>query len=127
MALIFCATFLAYLPALNGGLLWDDDAHVTKPSLQSLEGLWRIWFEPGASQQYYPVLHTAFWVEHRLWGEAVLGYHLTNVLLHATAACLLVAIVRRLFKPSLVASPATIPVSKGMTSPISPASHSVPA
>ncbi len=121
MALIFCATFLAYLPALNGGLLWDDDAHVTKSSLQSLQGLWRIWFEPGASQQYYPILHTAFWVEHRLWEEAVLGYHLTNVLLHATAACLLVAIVRRLFNPSQIASAVTIPESKGMTSPRSPA------
>jgi tetratricopeptide (TPR) repeat protein len=78
-------------------LLWDDDAHVTKPALQSLEGLKRIWLEPGASQQYYPLLHSAFWIEHRLWGDAVLGYHLTNLLLHAAAACLVVAIVRRLF------------------------------
>jgi tetratricopeptide (TPR) repeat protein len=23
----------------------------------------------GATQQYYPVLHSAFWVEHRLWGR----------------------------------------------------------
>ena len=116
-ALVFCVSLLAYLPALNGGLLWDDDAHVTKPSLQSLEGLWRIWFEPGASQQYYPMLHTAFWVEHRLWGEAVLGYHLTNVLLHATAACLLAVIVRRLFNTDSVASPGTIPTSKEISNP----------
>ncbi|MEO5959098.1 MAG: tetratricopeptide repeat protein [Opitutaceae bacterium] len=95
---IFCAILLAYLPAVNGGFLWDDDAHVTKESLRSLEGLRRIWFELGASQQYYPVLHTAFWVEHRLWGDSILGYHLTNLLLHATAACLVVAIVRRLFE-----------------------------
>jgi protein O-mannosyl-transferase len=63
---------------------------------QSLSGLWRIWFDLGATQQYYPLLHSLFWVEHRLWGDAVLDYHLTNVLLHALAACFLVLILKRL-------------------------------
>src|SRR5579863_4992188 len=88
-ALLFCATLAVYLPALNGGFLWDDDRHVTAPALQPLHGLWRIWFEFGSVQQYYPLLHSAFWVEHRLWGDATLGYHLTNVLLHALSALLL--------------------------------------
>ena len=92
-------TLLAYLPAWHGGFLWDDDAHVTKPALRSLHGLARIWSEPGATQQYYPVLHSAFWIEHRLWGDAVLGYHLLNVVLHAAAAWLLVLILRRLALP----------------------------
>jgi len=64
---IYGVTLAAYFPALRGGLVWDDDAHVTKESLRSLHGLWRIWFDLGATQQYYPVLHSAFWVEHRLW------------------------------------------------------------
>jgi tetratricopeptide (TPR) repeat protein len=98
-ALILAAAFVAYLPALRGGLLWDDTSHVTRPDLQSLHGLWRIWFHLGATQQYYPLLHSAFWVEHRIWGDAVLGYHLTNVLLHAASACLVVLIVRRLGLP----------------------------
>jgi len=98
-ALIFCATFLAYSPALRGGFVWDDDAHVTQPSLRSLDGLRRIWLELGATQQYYPFLHSAFWVEHRLWGDSVVGYHLANILLHAAAACLVVAFMRRLALP----------------------------
>jgi protein O-mannosyl-transferase len=98
-ALILCATLLAYLPALHGGFLWDDDAHVPQAGLRSLGGLGRIWFEPGATQQYYPLLYTAFWMEHRLWGDAVVGYHLTNTLLHAAAACMVVVIVRRLAVP----------------------------
>jgi protein O-mannosyl-transferase len=98
-ALLLCATLAAYGPALHGEFLWDDDAHVTRPELQSLHGLARIWFEVGATQQYYPVLHSAFWMEHRLWGDAVLGYHLTNVLLHILAAGLLVLIVRRISLP----------------------------
>ncbi|HEY2843777.1 MAG TPA: tetratricopeptide repeat protein, partial [Bryobacteraceae bacterium] len=98
-ALIFLTTFAAYAPAINGRLLWDDDAHVTRPAMRTLHGLWRIWFEVGATQQYYPLLHSAFWIEHRLWGDAVFGYHLVNIVLHALAACLVVAIVRRLALP----------------------------
>jgi tetratricopeptide (TPR) repeat protein len=98
-ALLTCATLAAYLPALHGGLLWDDRSHVTGPDLQSLHGLWRIWFDLGATQQYYPLLHTAFWLEHRVWGDAVVGYHLANIALHALAAFLVVKIVRRLSLP----------------------------
>jgi tetratricopeptide (TPR) repeat protein len=98
-AALFCATLIAHGPALQGGLVWDDANHVTASGLQSLHGLWRIWFELGATQQYYPLLHSAFWLEHRIWGDAALGYHLTNVALHAVSACLVVAIMRRLSLP----------------------------
>lgn len=98
-ALLACAVFAAYFPALTGGFVWDDAAHVTKPELRSLTGLARIWFEVGATQQYYPVLHSAFWLEHRLWGDAALGYHLVNLAFHVTAACLFAALLRRLAVP----------------------------
>jgi tetratricopeptide (TPR) repeat protein len=98
-ALIVCAAFVAYLPALRGGMLWDDAGHVTRLDLRPLHGLWRIWAGPGATQQYYPLLHSAFWVEHSIWGDSVLFYHLVNVALHALAACLVVKIVRRLALP----------------------------
>ena len=98
-ALIAAAALAAYWPALRGGLVWDDPAHITAPALRSLHGLWRIWFSLGATQQYYPLLHSAFWIEHRLWGDAVLGYHLANLAQHAFAACLVVLIVRRLALP----------------------------
>lgn len=99
VALIFVVTVLAYWPALRGGFVWDDDAHVTRPDLRSPDGLVRIWTEVGATQQYYPLLHSAFWLEHRLWGDAPFGYHLLNVLLHATVACLFGVILRRLAVP----------------------------
>ncbi len=93
------AVILTYWPVLRAGLVWDDDAHITRPALRSAEGLWQIWFQPGATQQYYPFLHSAFWVEHRMWGDAPLGYHLANVLLHALAAWLLFLLLRRLSLP----------------------------
>jgi len=93
------ATFAAYLPAISGKFVWDDDAHLTRPALASIEGLWKIWFQLGTTQQYYPLLHSAFWFEHVLWGNTPVGYHVANILLHATAAFLLVLIVRRLALP----------------------------
>jgi hypothetical protein len=50
---------VTYLPALGGTFIWDDDAHVTAPALRSLTGLWRIWTDPRATQQYYPLTHSA--------------------------------------------------------------------
>ena len=86
----------AYWPALSGGLVWDDVAHITIGAMQDWDGLRRIWFVLGATQQYYPVLHSAFWLEHRLWGDAVTGYHLATLALHALAACLVVLTCQRL-------------------------------
>jgi protein O-mannosyl-transferase len=108
--LLVAMTILAYLPAMRGGFLWDDDAHVTKPELQSLSGLYRIWFDLGATQQYYPLLHTAFWLEHRLWGDNRLGYHLVNVLFHAAAACLVFVILCRLKIPGALLAAAIFAV-----------------
>jgi tetratricopeptide (TPR) repeat protein len=98
-AAIGAATVLAYWPALRSGLIWNDPDYVTRPELRSLHGLARIWGEVGATEQYYPALHSAFWLEHRLWGDAPLGYHLANVLLHAAAACLFALVLRRLAVP----------------------------
>lgn len=95
-ALLFAAILLAYWPAIHGGMIWDDDRHITGAELESFHGLWRIWFDLGATQQYYPLLHSAFWIEHRIWGDAVLWYHLANLALHATAAFLVILILRRL-------------------------------
>jgi protein O-mannosyl-transferase len=100
VALLLLGTaLLAYVPVWQAGFIWDDDGHVTRADLRPLGGVWRIWTEPGATQQYYPLLHSAFWLEHRLWGDAPLGYHLANVTLHALAAFLLYRLLRRLTLP----------------------------
>jgi Tfp pilus assembly protein PilF len=96
IVLLFTATFIAYWPALRGGILWDDDAHITRPGLQSIGGLARIWFQLRATPQYYPVVHTAFWLEHHLWGNSTTGYHIVNVVLHVVAACLFALILSQL-------------------------------
>jgi len=95
--LIVLFVFLAYLPALRGGFIWDDDTYVTEnATLHDLGGLQRIWFEASAEPQYYPMVFTTFWLEYHLWGLNPVGFHLINVLLHATAAILLWQVLLRL-------------------------------
>jgi tetratricopeptide (TPR) repeat protein len=90
---ILIITLLAYSPALNGRPVWDDNEHLTRPELQSWNGLKEIWTNVGLTHQYYPLVHTVFWIEHRIWGDTTLYYHLINVLLHTTAALLLVKVL----------------------------------
>ena len=97
--LLVIATLIAYHPAWHGQRLWDDDVHLTPPELRSLDGLASIWTHFGATQQYYPLTFTAFWVQHRFWGESTLGYHLVNILLHCLSALLFLSILRRLEVP----------------------------
>jgi tetratricopeptide (TPR) repeat protein len=98
--LILLALLAAYAPALRGGFVWDDDAYVTaNETLRSLDGLRQIWLDPAATPQYYPLVHTTYWVEYHLWGLHPLGYHLVNVLLHGLGAVLLWTLLRRLEVP----------------------------
>src|ERR1043166_1983285 len=96
-AALAIVTILAYLPAIRSGYIWDDDKYVTKnPLLQEHGGLTRIWFEPQASPQYYPLVFTSFWIENKLWSLKPLGFHLVNVLLHAANSILVWRILKRL-------------------------------
>jgi tetratricopeptide (TPR) repeat protein len=92
---IWGATFLAYLPAWSAGFIWNDKDYVTRPALRSLGGLGLIWTKLGATEQYYPLLHSLFWLEHRLWGNSASGYHLVNAALHAASAVLFWTVLSR--------------------------------
>jgi tetratricopeptide (TPR) repeat protein len=98
-ALVGGATLLAYLPSLRGALIWNDGDYVTAPELRSLAGLGVIWTKLGATEQYYPLLHSFFWMQHGLWGDQPFGYHLVTLLLHTFAAILFGLILRRLAVP----------------------------
>lgn len=98
--LIALLTFAAYIPALRGDFIWDDDQYVTlNPTLTSLEGLKRMWTQLDATPQYYPVVFTTFWIERHLWGLNPIGYHVINVLLHVGSAILLWRVLLRLRIP----------------------------
>jgi protein O-mannosyl-transferase len=96
---LLAAILLAYQPAWSGGFLWDDAAHLTRADLRSWHGLWRIWFDPGATQQHYPLVHSAFWLQQRLWGNDPTGYHLVTLLLHFGASALVALTLCKLAVP----------------------------
>ena len=102
---IVAGCFAAYIPAIRGGFVWDDDLYVTdNAALTAPDGLRQIWF-PKAPQppQYVPLVYTTicttFWIEHQLWGFNPAGYHAVNVAIHCINALLLWLVLRRLSMP----------------------------
>ena len=94
-AFIIALTIAAYLPAIHGGFIWDDDAHLTNnPCIVGPLGLKEIWTSSQA--YYYPLVLTSFWLFHKLVGLNPLPYHFLNVLVHAGAAVLLWRVLRQL-------------------------------
>lgn len=87
--IIILLTFIAYIPAMHGGFIWDDNKYVTEnPLLTAPDGLKRIWFSKDAPSQYFPLTYTTFWIEYRIWGLYPAGYHVVNVILHIINALL---------------------------------------
>jgi len=98
--LLLLVTVLAYIPTFSAGYIWDDDDYVTEnPTLRAPDGLLKIWLEPSASPQYYPLVFTTFWVEHQIWGLSPTGYHVINVLLHGLCALVLWRLLCRIGIP----------------------------
>lgn len=65
IALLIVLTCVAYLPALHGDFIFDDEALVTNNSLvKAPDGLQRIWFTNEAID-YWPMTNTSFWIEWR--------------------------------------------------------------
>lgn len=89
----------AYGPALYGGFLFDDDSLlINSATVKAADGLYRIWFTTDPID-YWPITNSSFWIEWRLWGPKPLGYHVTNVMLHACSALVLWSVLRRLSIP----------------------------
>lgn len=91
--------FVVYSPVFEAGFIWDDDIITTMAPVQSINGLAEIWFNPralGLEGHYWPVLYSTFWLEHKLWGFAPLGFHLVNLVLHSAVVVLVWRLMLRL-------------------------------
>ena len=98
--MIVLLTVVAYIPALNGGFIWDDDRYVTNnPLLTAPDGLRRIWFSLDSPSQYFPLTYTSFRIERAFWGLRPFGYHFVNLLLHIANSLLLWRLLMRLKIP----------------------------
>src|ERR1700728_1616234 len=101
-AAILLLIFVAYVPVLRtAGFIWDDPQYITgNPLLRTWPGLLAIWIHPLALPQYYPIVHTTFWIEYHLAGLHPFLYHFDNVFLHAVASILLWRALLRLNIPA---------------------------
>lgn len=110
-------TVAVFFPALDNDFVnWDDDHNLT--TNEQFRGLGvqnlRWMFTTFHMGHYQPLTWLTFGVDHALWGMNPLGYHLTNVLLHAAAAVALFffadALLRRIDRTG---SERTLPVLAG--------------
>jgi len=92
---IVFAVFGVYWPALGGRFLWDDLLVVHRNPLVTGDlTLSSIWYRTD-----FPLSNVAFWLEWLAWGKDPVGYHVVNVLLHATSAMLLWRVLAQLRVP----------------------------
>lgn len=102
--LAFVLTALVFMPALAGGFIdWDDGSLLLRnPWYRGLAPVNLAWmFTTARMGHWMPVNWMSFGLDYVLWGMRPLGYHLTNVLLHAAAASLLYLVAERLLHAAL--------------------------
>lgn len=98
LAAAVCA-LAAFCPSLLCGFVdWDDplmlldNPHFRGFTLENLRWMLRAFH----SWHYHPLTWLSYAVDYSLWGLNPLGYHLTNLILHAGNAALVFWIARRL-------------------------------
>jgi tetratricopeptide (TPR) repeat protein len=89
---------LIYIPSLRGTTLLDDDFLTHSRIIRASDGLSRIWLttEPA---DYWPLTNSIHWIEWRLCGGSLTGYHVVNLLLHVVNAILIWKLLERLTIP----------------------------
>ena len=115
--LLFVLAVCVFIPTFSAGFIWDDDQLLTgNPQVKSPMGILGLWFAP-ATADYFPLMSSVLWLQCNLgqwlglswWNLDYLrshvaespwnGYHIVNVLFHATAAVLTWKVLKRLRIP----------------------------
>ncbi len=105
-AAVFAATVAVFLPALKYPFLnWDDYPNVAANDLLRFDadGL-RFMFFGSKLGHWQPATWLTLAADRLIWGAAPMGYHLTNILIHAAGAAVLFLLARRLKVPAVLAA-----------------------
>ena len=86
-ALVFAVALLAWVSSLGVGFLTDDFEMLARVRGATPAELWSFLWRPAPSS-LRPLYVAAFAFDLRLWGLEPAGFHLTNVLVHAVNAVL---------------------------------------
>lgn len=99
-ALLFVVGLAAYWPALDGFFLSDDFVHVQYMQRMDadimvlLKNFWSNWLDVPTTLFYRPLVSVTLYADHLIWGWSPVGFHLTNVLMHAGTAVFIFLIAR---------------------------------
>ncbi len=107
-AIVFLMTFLVYLPALRNEFVdWDDNLYIFENDhIRHLNSAFFKWaFLNFYAYNWHPLTWISHALDYTLWGMHPMGHHLTNIILHAVNAFLVVLLVRGLLKASKERSP----------------------
>src|SRR5437899_9626389 len=102
--LIALVTFVPFLPTLDNQFVnWDDDKNLLKnPHYRGLGWSQLRWMWTAFHLGHYiPLTWMTFGLDYLLWGMNPLGYHLTNLLLHAANAVVFFFVVLRILTRAL--------------------------
>jgi len=78
---IILITFIAYLPVLQNGFVWDDQLYIISNTLLNPVNLVKI-FSQNVGGNYHPITILALAAEFHFFGLDEAGYHTINLLLH---------------------------------------------
>ena len=93
------ATLLVYLPALRNAFVdWDDDVYIfANPYLKAPAFDFVKWaFRTIIAGSWHPLTWISYSLDYAVWGLNPLGYHLTNIILHAVNAFVVVLLAIKL-------------------------------
>ncbi|MBI5049030.1 MAG: tetratricopeptide repeat protein [Deltaproteobacteria bacterium] len=103
---VIFSSFAVYINSLSGDFIWDDiEQIVENPVIKDIRNipsfftsdLWRLVSNPTISSYYYrPFFLLSLTVDYNLWGLNSIGYHITNLILHAIASFVVYLVGRRL-------------------------------
>src|SRR6266704_2935658 len=101
--LVALFTLAAFLPALQNQFVnWDDkDNFLDNPHYRGLGWTHLRWMWTTLLGHYIPLTWMTLGLDYLLWGMNPVGYHLTNLLLHAANAVVFFFVVRRLLARAL--------------------------
>jgi len=99
-------TALVFLPALRNDFVWDDKINVVDNlHIRSFDAAFLKWAFTDISWSWWqPLVWISHAVDYALWGLHPAGHHLTNIMLHAVNAFLVVVLAVKLLEAAAATS-----------------------
>jgi hypothetical protein len=100
---VLILALVAYLPALKGLRVWDDDALLNGNGIGGGKSLVDALTKPFLGAYFRPLVSLTFFIENKLWEGNPFLYHQTNILLHVFGCAALMGLVLTAFNKRMLA------------------------